>query len=95
MEPYNPSRLRQYQNAKVKIYYNSTTTWEDVGHVSYMDENWVEITKDNNERLLVPVMAIRLIKLLEPSVVETDSDILLRPSGSHLPDAEPRRLLRE
>lgn len=87
-----PTRLLQYRNAKVAIHYNSQTGYSDSGTLSYMDAQWIELTKDNGERLLIPLYAIRLVKLLEPSKLEGDAAVLLRPAEAHI---EPRQITRE
>lgn len=75
-----PSRLRQYLNARVTIHYNTYSSgYQDSGTLTLMDETWVELTKDNQERLLIPIVSIRIIKLLAPSEPEDDSTVLLRP----------------
>jgi hypothetical protein len=72
-----PTRLRHYLGARVTVYYENTYT--DQGNVAYLDDHWLELTKDNGERLLIPTSAVRLIKLLEASKQHGDADILLRP----------------
>jgi hypothetical protein len=74
------ARIQQYRNARVTVHYNASTSgYQDTGILSFMDETWVELTKDSKERLLIPVVSIRIIKLLEPSQPEGDATILLRP----------------
>ena len=75
-----PSTLAQrYQNARVTVYYQNGVS--DTGWVSHIETHWVEVVKDNNERLLIPLSAIRLIKLLESPKQNTDAETLLRASG--------------
>jgi hypothetical protein len=75
-----PPRLQQYLNGRVTIYYNTYSAgYQDSGVLTLMDETWVELTKDNQERLLIPIVAIRIIKLLEPAQLEDESTVLLRP----------------
>jgi hypothetical protein len=73
----HPVLRNAYIGARVTLYYNNSYT--DQGTVTYLDNAWVELTKDNSERLLVPTTAVRLIKLMEASRRQTDSEILLRP----------------
>lgn len=93
MEPIAASRLRDYQSARVTIYY-AIQTYSDTGTITYMDGSWVELTKDNGERLLVPALAIRVIKLLEAPKREGDAAILLRPAEGP-PPAKPRNASHE
>jgi hypothetical protein len=72
------SRLADYLGTMVTVYYNPST-YSDNGRVTYLDASWLELTKDNGERLLIPVEAIRLVKMLETHK-PTDADILLRPA---------------
>lgn len=75
----NPaSRVAQYLNARVTIYYNNNSGVSDSGTLTYLDWVWVELTKDNKERLLIPHQAIRIIKLLEAGDAESDAAVLLR-----------------
>lgn len=87
-----PSPLAAYRSAKVTIHYNQQSGYSDTGTITYMDEHWVELTKDSGERLLLPVLAIRLIKLLEPVKQDSDANILLRPADSQ---RETRQITRE
>ena len=76
-----PSQLAaRYQGARVTVYYNNGVS--DTGWVSYFETHWLEVVKDNNERLLIPLSAIRLIKLLEAPKQNKDAETLLRASGS-------------
>lgn len=86
-----PPRLMRYVGSKVTLYYNSSTGYSDSGSVTYLDENWIELTKDNGEQLLVPVVAVRLLKLIEAPQTG-DAGILLRPAEGA---PEPRRIGRE
>jgi hypothetical protein len=74
-----PSRLQQYLNAKVMVYYNSQSSYTDSGRVTYLDPSWLELTKENGERLLIPIMAVRLVKILEALRQTDDAGTLLRP----------------
>ena len=73
------SRLQQYLHARVMVYYNSQSSYTDSGRLTYMDPLWMELTKDNGERLLIPIAALRILKLLEPSRQTDDAGTLLRP----------------
>ena len=83
-----PSVLAQrYQNARVTVYYHNGVN--DTGWISYLETHWIELTKDNNERLLIPMSAIRLIKLLEAPKKNNDAETLLRAAA---PQAETAKL---
>ena len=73
------SRLQHYLNARVMVYYNSQSSYTDSGRLTYMDPQWLELTKDNGERLLIPTVAVRILKLLEPIRQTDDAGTLLRP----------------
>ena len=77
--PITPEHLGRYRSIRVAIYYLIQSNISDTGTITYMDDSWVELTKNNNERLLIPINAIRLIKALEPLRPEGDENILLRP----------------
>ena len=62
----------------VTLYYN-VSSYSDNGRITYIDTHWVELTKENGERLLCPVNSVRLVKLLEYPKRNPDSEILLRP----------------
>ena len=79
----SPNRLQQYHGARVSVYYTPQTGYVDSGQLTYMGEQFIEITKDNGERLLAPINSIRIVKLIEPSQVHDDSDVLLRPAENH------------
>ena len=81
-------RLEQYLNARVTVQYGGQALgFSDTGTVSYMDPTWVELTKEKGERLLIPVVSIRHIKLLETPKLAGDSGTLLRASGKQSRDA--------
>ena len=82
-----PSRLQQYLNARVMVYYNSQSSYTDSGRVTYLDPHWLELTKENGERLLMPTTAVRILKLLEPIRQSDEAGTLLRPLDG-LPPAE-------
>jgi hypothetical protein len=86
--------LARYHNARVQVYYNQQSGVSDTGRITYMDGTWVELTKDSGERLLVPVMSVRIIKLLETTRPEGDAAILLRPADGE-PPGVPRQITRE
>jgi hypothetical protein len=85
---HTPTRLNYYLNARVNVHYENSYT--DQGIVSYLDNHWVELTKDNGERLLIPTSAIRIIKLIELAKREADAEMLLRPY-ENAPQIEPKR----
>ncbi len=73
------SGLNHYLNAKVMVYYNSQSSYSDTGRITYLDTHWIELTKENGERLLVPTAAVRILKLLEVNRHTEDAATLLRP----------------
>lgn len=81
--PTLPPQLVQYVNARVTVHYNNAQGYSDTGRLTYIDAVWIELTKDNRERLLIPVDSIRLMKLLEPAQREGDAGILLRPAENN------------
>lgn len=87
------SRLADYFGAMVTVYY--TVSYTDNGRLTYLDASWIELTKDNGERLLIPLTAVRLVKLMEPPKRNPDAEILLRPVDARpeIP-SETRRLER-
>ncbi|MCS6775491.1 MAG: hypothetical protein RMJ43_04110 [Chloroherpetonaceae bacterium] len=74
------SRLKHYMNARVNVYYDNNA-YSDLGTLTYMDNFWVELTKDSGERLLIPTSAIRIVKLIEPAGRHPESAHLLRPAA--------------
>ncbi len=80
----------RYYQARVVIHYNTQSGFNDSGTITAIDDHWVELTKENRERLLIPVASIRIIKLLEPSRSHGDADVLLRPAEGR-PEIEQGR----
>ena len=76
-----PPRLTHYQDARVNIHYTDNQH-TDVGRLLYYDHTWIELLKDNGEHLLIPIMAIRIIKLLQPAQPSADANMLLRAADS-------------
>lgn len=70
--------LRAYYHAKVTIYYREAG-YQDTGKITYVDATWVELTKQNGERFLIPHSGIRIIKMLEPAKPTGEAAYLLRP----------------
>ncbi len=69
----------RYAGARVTVHY--INTYSDTGHMVSADNYWLELLKDNGERLLVPVTSIRLMKLLDYTDRSVQAATLLRPSG--------------
>ena len=82
--PLSSTLAQRYLNARVTVYYHNGVN--DTGWVSYIETHWVELTKDNHERLLIPMSAMRLMKLLEAPPRNADAETLLRASAPR-PDA--------
>jgi hypothetical protein len=79
----------RYQNARVVVHYNNQSGFNDTGTITYLDDRWVELTKDNGERLLIPVGSIRILKWVETSRSNEEAGSLLRPVESR-PELERR-----
>ena len=71
--------VQRYLNSRVTVYYNpGGSSFQDTGRISYIDNSWVELVKDNGEILLAPVHSIRILKLVEKSRPNGEADQLLR-----------------
>jgi len=70
--------VQRYLNAQVTIHYMTGGGYYDNGRITYIDTHWVELTKDNGERLLAPVAAVRIIKLPKLGQTDSEADVLLR-----------------
>lgn len=77
MEEIDPV-LRAYFHAQVTVYYREAG-YSDVGRITYIDGSWVELTKKNGERFLIPHSGIRIIKMAEVAKPEGEAAYLLRP----------------
>ena len=76
-----PTRIGQYMNARVTVSYGGQAVgFSDTGSLTYMDDVWVEVTKEKGERLLIPIVSIRHIKLIDPPSLAGESGSLLRAS---------------
>lgn len=74
----DPDYISRYHNARVTVYYLGQTTYNDTGVVTYLGEQWIELKKANDECLLIPVSAIRLIKVLDALEPAGEAGLLLR-----------------
>ena len=86
--------LLRYLNTQVTIYYHPAGGGiTDQGRITYIDNSWVELSKDNKEKdiLLIPTTAIRLIKAQEPTRLRGDAAILLRAAEAH-PDEQRKQI---
>jgi hypothetical protein len=82
--------LLRYLNTQVTIHYHpGGAGMTDQGRITYIDNAWVELTKDNKDVLLIPTTAIRLIKAQEPARLFGDAAILLRAADA--PPEEQRK----
>ena len=79
--PVSGGLFKRYFQARVTVYYASGIS--DTGWLTWLETPWIEITKDTNERLLIPMMAIRLIKVLETPPQNNDAETLLRAAEPH------------
>jgi hypothetical protein len=86
--------LQRYLNAQATIYYHPAGGGvSDTGRITYLDNYWLELTKDNGDLLLIPNSAIRIIKILQPGKLSGDAGILLRAAEA-LPE-EPRKQITQ
>ncbi len=93
MEALPSAVLARYQQARVTVHYNTQSGFNDTGTITFIDNHWVELTKDNAERLLIPVASIRILKLLGAARLEGDAGSLLRPLENR-PENEPRQMTK-
>ena len=77
-----------YLGAKVNVHYNLQSGLTDSGIIVFLNNHWIELSKDNGERLLIPIEAVRLVKLVKASVTHEEATSLLRPSLLPPPDKE-------
>lgn len=89
----SPAILARYQQARITVHYNHQSGYSDTGTVTFIDDHWVELTKDNAERLLIPVVSIRIIKLLSAARLEGEAGSLLRPLENR-PENEQRQITK-
>jgi hypothetical protein len=71
----------RFVHSRATIYYSNYSSYTDTGKIVYLDNNWLELLKDNGEQLVIPVAAVRIIKLLEATDKSYEATTLLRPSG--------------
>ncbi len=73
--------LDKYRDAQVDVLY--LNSYMDSGRLVDCGDGWIELVKDTGETFLIPVTAIRLLKLTKAS--NRPGDVLLRPA-SKAPD---------
>ncbi len=83
------SMAAAFLNARVSVFYNVQSGFSDTGRISAIDGTWVELIKDNGERLLIPIVAIRILKIVEMAKRSDGGDMLLRPADGT--DLDPPR----
>jgi hypothetical protein len=87
--------LLRYLSAQVTIYYHPAGGGvSDTGRISYINNFWLELTKDNGDVLLMPTSAIRLIKVLQLNKLSGEAGILLR-AAEPLPEEQRKQITRE
>jgi len=87
--------LPRFLSAQVTIYYHPAGGGlTDTGRVTYIDDSWLELTKENKDILLIPVTAIRLVKVLDSARLHGESAVLLRAVEAP-PDERRKQLGRE
>lgn len=75
-----PPALARYRHARVTIHYTNAVS--DTGTLTYLDRSWAELLKDNGERLLIPLQAIRILKLVKAAETSEDANMLLRAADA-------------
>ncbi len=71
----------RFVHSRATIYYSNYSSYTDTGKITYLDNHWLELLKDNGEQLVIPVAAVRIIKLIEATDKSHEATTLLRPSG--------------
>lgn len=75
------SIIDRYTNCEVEIFYlTDSGQYRDKGRITECDGAWIILQKPANELLLVPVSAVRIIKVLGPP--KEPESLLLRPVES-------------
>jgi hypothetical protein len=76
-----------YLNALVTVHY-ACGSYSDTGRITFMSGDWIELTKESRERLLIPLQAIRIMKLVSAADAFRDAETLLRATDG----PEPKEL---
>ncbi len=84
LETFDDQFALRFVRSRATIYYSNYSSYTDTGKITYLDNHWLELLKDNGEQLVIPVNAVRIIKLIEATDKSHEATTLLRPSG---PDA--------
>ena len=75
--------LRDYIGWMVEVFYQFYTTTSDKGVFTDACDDWIVVTRNpghsREERLLIPITSIRLLKPIAPP--STEDQRLLRPAG--------------
>jgi hypothetical protein len=80
--------LDKYRECEVEVLYlTDNNVYRDRGRLADFDDRWIELRKTGNETFLIPITAVRLMKLLNPP--ETMENLLLRPVET--PPADEQR----
>ena len=70
-------RFSEYVGSTVTLHLlGQTIGFHETGQLNFVDDSWVEITKSRGEILLVPVSAIRMLKLTD--TFQQDEEITIR-----------------
>lgn len=79
--------LARYRDCEVDIHYLTKDMFSDRGVLTDSGERWLQLTKNpggrNAETLLVPVSAVRIVKIIARA--DAEQDVLLRPADGEGP----------
>lgn len=71
--------LEKYRDFEIEVFYLTDSGFRDRGRLIDLGDNWIELYKNNNETLLIPVSSIRMAKVLV--VPSHKQNRLLRPAS--------------
>ncbi|MEP6757406.1 MAG: hypothetical protein ABJA67_18030 [Chthonomonadales bacterium] len=69
--------LRKLLGQEIEVHYLNQG-FKDKGHLTQIDDNWIEIYTGTGEHLLIPSCAVRLVKVLAKK--DAPENKLLRPA---------------
>jgi hypothetical protein len=83
------SIIERYTNCEVEIIYlTDSNVYRDRGILSEFDGEWLVLIKPTHEEFLIPVTAVRIVKVLAPP--KDQDSILLRPAEPETNEVERR-----
>ncbi len=71
--------LEKHIGSDVEVHYINQTGYRDRGYITDAGDGWVELQKDEDDILLIPNTAIRIIKVIKRVTQPTSK--LLKPAG--------------